>query len=303
LTSKDKKRLNDLFLRKENYIDSKLKSLDKDVLSMQRSLLEMIMSDYAGKFRVDENGKILVNEYNMRLAREIETLMDRFSAKFQKSVLKDFANGMLKTTEFSMDYFQGLGYAKSKLKSIENNMGFISERIGISDKGNILKGSYLDSLSQNAEVRKELKDFVINSVAGQKDYASYLKGIKELIVGNDTVEGALQRYYREFAYDTYNQVDSAINKHFADSLELTYFIYMGSIIETSREFCRKRAGKAFSIEETEAWKNDPDLPGKSKEDYNPLIDRGRWNCRHSLRYIPYELACDMRPDLCEDNVQ
>jgi hypothetical protein len=53
------------------------------------------------------------------------------------------------------------------------------------------------------------------------------------------------------------------------------------------------------VEETETWKDDLTLPGKSKEGYNPLIDRGRWRCRHSIRYIPKELACDMRPDLCE----
>jgi hypothetical protein len=193
-----------------------------------------------------------------------------------------------------------MGFSAKKLNDIAKGLGYISERIGISEKGNILKGSYLDSLSQNPEVRRELKNYVINSVAGQKNYAEYLRGMKELIVGNDQVEGTLQRYYRQFAYDTYNQVDSAINKNFADSLGLTHFIYTGSLIKNSREFCIKRAGKVFSIEETKDWKDDPDLPGKSNEDYNPLIDRGRWNCRHSIRYISQELACEMRPELCED---
>ena len=296
MSKKEQKRLTDLFQRKENYINSKLKSLTGDVATMQRRLLELIMSDYVGKFQV-EDGKIIVNEYNMRLAREVETLMDRFSDKFQKSVLKEFANDMLKLTDFSVDYYKGMDFSAKRLNDIVENMRFISERIGISNKGNILKGSYLDSLSQNAEVRKEIKNFVINAVAGQKNYSEYLKGIKELIVGNDQVEGSLQRYYSQFAYDTYNQVDSAINKNFADNLGLTYFIYMGSLIDTSREFCRQRAGKAFSVKETEDWKDDPTLPGKSKEGYNPLIDRGRWNCRHSIRYIPKELAFDMRPEL------
>jgi hypothetical protein len=225
-------------------------------------------------------------------------LMDKFSNKFQKSVLKEFANDMLKTTDFSIDYFSGMGYSEKKLNDIAEGLGYISERIGISETGKILKDSYLYSLSENAEVRKELKNFVINSVAGQKNYGEYLKGMKKLIVGNDEVEGTLQKYYRQFAYDTYNQVDSAINKNFADSLGLTHFIYMGSLIDNSREFCIKRAGKAFSIEETKDWKDDPDLiDKKTKESYNPLIDRGRWNCRHSIRYISQELFYEMRPDV------
>jgi len=294
MSKKERKRLNDLFLRKENYIDSKLKGLEGDVRTMQRRLLELIMSDYIGKFKV-EDGKIIVNEYNMRLAREVEDLMDRFSAKFQKSVLKDFAADMLKLTDFSSDYYKGMGFSEAKIKSIEEGLGFISERIGITDKGNIIKNSYLDSLSENSEVRKEIKDFVINSVAGQKNYAEYLKGMKELIVGNELVEGALQKYYSQFAYDTYNQVDSAINKTFADNLGLTHFIYMGSLIDTSRAFCIKRAGKAFSVEETKDWKNDPDLiDKKTKDTYNPLIERGRYRCRHSIRYISEELFNEMR---------
>ncbi len=294
MLKKESKRLTDLFQRKENYIDSKLKSLTGDVATMQRRLLELIMSDYVGKFQV-ENGKIIVNEYNMRLAREVETLMDKFSDKFQKSVLKEFANDMLKLTDFSVDYYKGMDFSAKRLNDIVENMGFISERIGISDKGNILKGSYLDSLSENAEVRKEIKNFVINSVAGQKNYSEYLKGMKELIVGNDQVEGTLQRYYDQFAYDTYNQVDSAINKNFADNLGLTYFIYMGSLIDTSRRFCECRAGRAFSVEETEEWKDDSDLiDKKTKNEYNPLIDRGRYRCRHSVRYIPKELYDDMK---------
>jgi hypothetical protein len=192
-----------------------------------------------------------------------------------------------------------MGFAARKLASIEKNMGFISTRIGITAKGNIMKGSYLDSLSQNAEVRNELKNFVLNSVAGQNDYGSFLKGLKERIVGNPEAPGIMERYYRQYAYDSFNTVDAAINKHFADELELEYFVYFGSLIADSRQFCIKRAGKVFSVKETETWINDPTLIGKSKEGYNHLIDRGRWNCRHSIQYIPKELACKKRPELCQ----
>jgi hypothetical protein len=291
--------LNKLFQRKENYIDSKLKGLDKSVQKLQSQLMELIMSDYVGKFQTDDNGVILANEKNMRLAADMERVMDNYNSLYQKSVLKGFGADMLKITEFTTDYFAGMGYAAKKLKSIQENMGYISTRIGITEKGNIMKGSYLDSLSANAEVRKELKDFVLNSVAGKGSYSDFLKGMKERIVGNPEAPGIMQRYYSQYAYDSFNQVDAAINKHFADELDLKYFVYFGSLVADSRQFCIKRAGKVFSIEETEDWINDPSLVGKSKEGYNPLIDRGRWRCRHSIQYIPKELACKKRPELCE----
>lgn len=293
------KELNDLYQRKENYIDSKLNILDKSVKGLQRNLLELINSDYVGKFQTDDKGVILANEHNMRLAAQLEGVMDKYNAVFQKSFLKDFGQEMLGVTKFTTDYFKGAGYSAKKLSSIEEGLGFISTRIGITDKGNIIKGSYLDSLSQNAEVRKELKDFVLNSVAGQKDYVSFLKGIKEKVVGNPEAPGIMERYYRQYAYDSFNQVDAAINKHYADELGLEYFVYFGSLVRDSRQFCKKRAGKVFTTEEADQWINDPTLPGKDKQGYNPLIDRGRWNCRHSIQYIPKELACKKRPELCQ----
>jgi hypothetical protein len=294
--------LNKLYNRKENYITSKLKTLDKDVRRMQSNLLEMIMSDYAGKFDVKPDGTLKVTQKNMRLATEIEALMDRFNTLFQQSKLKRMANDMLKITDYSKDYYAGMGYSNELLESIDQGMGYISQSIGITDKGNIIKGSYLDSLSQNAEVRKELKEYVINSVASGKGYNDYLKGFKELVVGNQQTAGALQKYYSQFAYDSFNQVDASVNKHYADELQLEYFIYAGGIIDTTRPFCRKRAGKVFSVEETKKWKCDPDLIGKPKgvkcdDGYNALIERGRYRCRHSIRYISEEMAFKRRPEL------
>ena len=296
------KELNKLYNRKENYITSKLKTLDKDVRRMQSNLFEMIMADYAGKFDVKPDGTLKVTQKNMRLATEIETLMSQFNKLFQESKLKSMANDMLKITDYSKDYYAGMGYSGELLSSIKEGMGFISQGIGITDKGNIIKGSYLDSLSQNAEVRKGLKDYVINSVASGKGYNDYLKGFKELVVGNRETKGALQKYYSQFAYDSFNQVDAAINKHYADELQLEYFIYSGGIIDTTRPFCRKRAGKVFSVKETKKWKCDPTLIGKPKgsqcdDSYNALIDRGRYRCRHSIRYISEEMAFERRPGL------
>ena len=291
--------LNKLFKAKEDYIDSKLAGLEKDVQALQRQLLELIMGDYVGKFDT-EDGVIVANEKNIRLATEMEGVMNKYNSLFQKNVLKGFGQDMLKITGFTTSYFKGMDYSAKKLASIKKGMGFISQRIGITQKGNIIKGSYLDSLSQNPEVRRELKDFVLNQVAGQNNYGAFLKGLKERIVGNKETEGILQRYYRQYAYDSFNQVDATINKHFADDLGMEYFVYFGSLVRDSREFCKKRAGKVFSVEETKDWKNDPTLPGKSKEGYNPLIDRGRWNCRHQIQFVPKEYACDKRPELCGD---
>ena len=65
-----------------------------------------------------------------------------------------------------------------------------------------------------------------------------------------------------------------------------------------------KAPKWISAELWEKWKNDPTLPRKTSErdsgtlvGYDPLVDMGRWNCRHRTRFISRELAQELRPDL------
>ena len=295
------KELNKFYLQKKNYIDSKLKSLGKNVSMLQNELMQLIISEYIGKFDV-KDGRLVINQKNMRLAAELEVLMNKFNIEFQESVLKKTAEDMLRMTGFSVEYYSQMGFSKKALDSIAEKTGFISTRIGITKDGNIIKGSYLDSLSQNAEVRMELKDYVLNSISTGKEYNEYLKGFKEMVVGGKEINGTLERYYNQYAYDSFNQVEAAIENKFATELDLKYFIYSGGIIDTSRQFCRKRAGKVFSIEETKDWKCDPNLIGKPKgqrcdDSYNPLIDRGRYRCRHTIQYISEEMAFRLRPGL------
>jgi len=106
----------------------------------------------------------------------------------------------------------------------------------------------------------------------------------------------LTRYYKQYAYDTYNQVEAAKNAFFAQEVGFDYFIYRGTIITTSRDFCIKRAGKVFTVEEaTTTWQCDPTLlkrkgVGDCDDSYNALVERGRWNCRHQLDYVDKTVA-------------
>jgi hypothetical protein len=72
---------------------------------------------------------------------------------------------------------------------------------------------------------------------------------------------------------------------------------VGDVIKDSRTFCIKKAGKVFAVIEADTeWPTDPDLIGKgSGIPYTPRIDRGRWNCRHRIRYISEELAKKLDP--------
>jgi len=288
------KKINDLWIRKENFINTKLKTMEKSVNEMANTLLSQLIKDYLGRFET-RNGKLLNNTHNMSLINQLEKQFNKFESK-AASINLQYGKDMMKSGIYSADYYAVFpGVSRKIIASLTRNLGFVEQMIGIKDN-KIIEGSYLDRLSKMPEVRDKVRNYVLSNVSGNNSYQSYLSGIKDLIKGSDEVEGSLQKYYRQYAYDTFNNVDAAINKHYAEGVGFKYFIYHGSIIETSRAFCRKRAGKVFSVKETKKWKNDPDLIGNAAG-YVPLIERGRYNCRHSIKYISDELAFRLRPGL------
>ena len=298
--------LRDLWKRKDDYITSKLDWLTKKVDKAQSDFLTALIADYMGQFSLDENGNLKPTVGNMRMAIRLDQFFDSFDKESLRAINTQYGLDMLKLTPLSERYYSALtgSDARDLVKSLTENVRFIEESIGIKD-GKIIKGGYLDNITRMPEVRQQVKDYVTSSVANKKGYSEYLRGMKEIMVGTQERAGAFERYYRQFAYDTFNQTDAAINKHYADGLGLKWFIYTGSLIDTSRPFCRKRAGKVFNTDEANKWKCDPNLIGKPKgkkcdDSYNPLIERGRYNCRHTIRYISATLACDMgREDACD----
>lgn len=284
-------RINDLIKRKEQFIATKESQLGNKVVGLQHKLFEILITDLLSKVEV-ENGLILNNISNISLVNEVDKIFDNFSSLYHNELLQDHASELLKLTSISATYYiDGLGIAKKKIERIKKSAIFIEKAIGIDRNGHLIKGSYLDSLSRVPEMRSQIKQHFLEGVTTKRPLGQFTKGFKELIVGNESVDGRLQRYYKQHVYDTFNNVDAIVNQHFAENLDLKHFIYQGNLIKTSRAFCVKRAGKAFHVDETKDWKNDPDLiDKKTKESYIPLIERGRYNCRHIIAYISEDIA-------------
>ena len=49
--------------------------------------------------------------------------------------------------------------------------------------------------------------------------------------------GVLERHYSTHIFDVFQQYDREVGKIMADKLNLTYAIYQGGIIKTTRPFC------------------------------------------------------------------
>jgi hypothetical protein len=93
------------------------------------------------------------------------------------------------------------------------------------------------------------------------------------------LEAALQRNSRDavqFFNAQYLDVVSA-------DLNISYYIYSGTAIETSRPFCKSKVGKIFKKSTVEGWAKqqwEGRYPGTDSETI--FTYRGGYNCRHQL---------------------
>lgn len=273
----------------ERKVEQLEKGLDKRVTELQKKLLDELTQIIEW---LEVDGKTIKNTpSNIRQLNRMEGLMDRFQRDDINAELRAFAEEIVGVGRMTVGYYEALG----QVVAADQILDMVRNVIGVDQSGNLLRGGYLDKLGRSDEVRGKLRDYVLQSVIQKRSLSTFQRGLKDLVVGNDETDGALQRYWRQYAYDVFNSIHEIANTTIADQLELKYFVYQGSIIENTRQFCRKRAGKVFSVEETKDWKNDPDLiDKKTKEQYNPLVDRGRYNCRHFLNYISDEVAAELK---------
>lgn len=279
------------FRKKETFINSKLKAFESDILKLQNKLWNLISLDYIPDFNISKGGDLLRNNVSRAIA--LDKIFDQFDREFQRSVLNRFANDLLRLVNFSSRQFKQ-DFKSSTIDQISKQTGFINQSIGISKKGDLIKGGYLDRLATAPEVRDRLKNFVINQANVKTSLKDFQKGFKDLVVGNRArgIKGDLIKYHSQFSFDTFSSISQASDNFYADQLDLNFFIYEGTLIKTSRCFCIKRKGMVFHRSDLPNWRRDSQLLGDPNT-YNALIERGRWRCRHLYRWISDELAKQM----------
>ena len=289
----------EIFADKMSFLLKAENDMSKAVVEHQRKLFQLLSSEYLPQLDV-KDGIVLSNTKNDLLIDKIGRFFDRLQKNLERDVLAPFVNNLIKSTNLTAEYFVAMGFKKKIINSVLRNKLNIESRLGVTPKGKVRKGSYLHRLGQTNAVRQELADFMVTHLTGDTAFLDLQLAFRNLVIGNKRVKGkattgALQRYFDQYAYDKFNELDAVANVQIANELNLEHFIYEGSLIATSRRFCKDRAGKAFSRKEAAKWKDDPHLiDKKNKDTYNPLIDRGRYRCRHFIKYITEALFRHLR---------
>jgi hypothetical protein len=141
-----------------------------------------------------------------------------------------------------------------------------------------INGIYQQSDNKKAQ---ELVDYIANNPNG----AEVDTAVSQLqtIYGRDRLGDNLNRYATQIVQDSLMGFDGQFAKYRADALGLTSYVYYGSLVRDSRDFCVENADKIFTEDEIRQKWADETWQGKAQGD--PFVVRGGYNCRHHFQPV------------------
>jgi hypothetical protein len=287
------KKIKGLISDRSKLIGQLLDRLEGKVMENQRHLLDTVLADFLDGMETDDDGNIKNSLFNKRRIAMFDRIFTRFASDHGLELVKTLADGVGQVVDFNQKYFSAFSKPAILAPIHDNVKQTIGAWLGLSDRGAVQPNGYLDTLIKDPQVKNQIKNIALRGVISQAGYFETKKALQVHIVGNQEQTGALQKYYRNFAYDLYSVADRTNSKIYADKLKFNYAIYEGGLIETSREFCIKRNGKVFTRDEIA----DFDPPTAKPPGYDPFTDLGGFGCRHHLNWVPDTVAFALRPDL------
>jgi hypothetical protein len=232
-------------------------------------------------------------------ALELERIFKQFNSSQHSKVIKQFAGGVLEVGALNADYFKDIAAnldSKDYTAIKKDAQSTLLKRFGLNADGSIVPGMYLDSFINDKSIARAVREQAYKWQSGGMGLDEFKRNLKLTVLGQPGSNGIYSKYYNTYAYDTYQQADAQIQKHYADKLGLKAFLYLGGKMTTSRAFCVERDGKVFTDTEIADWITIT-FTGKPKTGYNAFTDRGGYNCRHHLNAITNAMAVSRRTDL------
>jgi hypothetical protein len=135
-------------------------------------------------------------------------------------------------------------------------------------------------------IQEVLKD----NIAGIGTRSQLNETLRKFIEGTDTEKAFLNRYIKQTTNDSVMTFNSEYIQTIADDLGVEYYLYSGTIISDTREFCQARAGRFFTKDQVQAWPNLKGWQGRmaGTNSSTIFIYRGGYNCRHQLWPVSLE---------------
>lgn len=268
--------------------DDAVNSFSSSIPAMQRQILDEVVL-LVKDLDIDSKGTIKNNVANLRTIGKIKGALE-------KIVLND---DYLKDVKKFTDAFNEVAKLQNQYFNLIEKTFKPSKLLAEIQKQSI--NSAIESLTESgigANVTDEIKDMLQRNITSGGSYSELQTQLRNSILSNKTGGGLLERYTKQVTTDSIQQFNAQYAHAVSDDLGLDWFMYVGSNIETTREFCEHLTKKKYVHRSEISVIVDGDIDGfhvkinpKTKLWYGAIpdtnennfkINRGGFNCAHQL---------------------
>ncbi|MCE7856886.1 MAG: hypothetical protein DYG97_10130 [Ignavibacteria bacterium CHB3] len=237
----------------EDLKDKLAKQIEQDVLKYKRAIIRQI--DFLARKNKIEN-EVDIKKLAYQVTREL-----RIPVVIQNALVKDLRTTQEQIAEIWDFYFE------KEIKA--------GEQITFSDADyEKLRAAYkIDFSSVEDKLNFSVEQEFTKILKSDSSYSNLRNELRKKDIGEFQAS--------TLANTAVAQFDNAYMIENAQQAGVTKYLYDGTIIATTRDFCRERVGRVFTLEELEAMDNGQGLP--------VIPSLGGYNCRHYLTPIIDEI--------------
>ena len=265
------------------------------VPAVEKAMYEEILK-LTKELKIDSRGRIRNTIDNYKILSELRTRLERvvFTSEYKKAskkLLKSFDD----INKVTNDYFAT--FATSPTATTQDILKILRQE---SVNRTAL---YLGESGVNINVISKVQEILQTNITSGGSYAQMQSDMKAFIQGDAESLGAFNKYANTFVVDGVNTYARTYQTLLTEDLNIEWYMYVGSLLETSRPWCKHMVDKRYihkSELDTVLYDNvdgveicsaeipcnsKTKLPAGMKKDTTPqnlLVNAGGWNCGHKF---------------------
>jgi hypothetical protein len=288
-------------------VEQAIQRFERSLPSVEARMLNNLLN-LIKQLKTDSSGNISTSIENLKLVNNIAgKLKNIINDRAYVSEVVEFSKAFNTLSEFQDNYFSTLGTLTKTglLKEVKKS--------AMNGVANGLVGAGLDqTLSQ--DIVDELKTAILS----HENYSTLVQRLQS-IKSTPNNQGLLAKHSQTYARDAINDFMGQRNKIIGDDLKLEWYMYVGSNLTTTREFCKYLTKKKYVHKSEIPTILTGDIDGHQCAIYsktglpqgliagtNPqnfAVYRGGWNCGHQLVPVAAEaVPANIRAKFVKPNI-
>lgn len=246
----------------------------RDIELMRNAVrqLETRIVKLTNDLRTSDLGLLMGPRVNLKQAQELHKNLTQILKETYGASARRAVNGYKDAAQWVLDNFNEIDIAAK------------FTRVDLTMLTQLRRQKLLGFLRLGEQASRRVTEALYNSIAAQTPFENLVDEISAALTGRVSKRGVpLTVYAEQYANDSIMDFYNTVQIEKSRGLGLRYMLYVGNVMDTTRPFCRKRVGKAYTIAQINSWTHR--WEGKSGP---ALTNRGGYNCRHHWQPVKKE---------------